>query len=66
MCMQLVLNKVQREFFNFAKKKGHVSIDDAGMFWTSSTYRKNNLMRFVSAGILKHSEIGGRFDYVTR
>ena len=57
------LSPQQELLLEMAKKKGYVTLDDASGIWSSPTFQKANIKRFVILGILKHNTIVGRFDY---
>lgn len=61
--MKIKLTEAQKELVDLAKKKGFLTMYDAMAQYSNVDYAKNIIRRLVILGLLKESEIPGRFIY---
>lgn len=59
----LKLSLLEEELYKMAKRKGYITFQHTSVLWVSPYLQKAHLIRFVEAGILKETNIHGRFDY---
>lgn len=62
--MKIKLTKKQKQLLDIGRRTGHITIKDFIIIFASPISRKANLERFIAMGILKETNIPGRFIYI--
>ena len=53
----------QKELFDIGNQKGFLNLDDFALIYANPVSRKEAIKRFLLLGIMKESEIPGKFVF---
>jgi len=62
--MKFKITPTQQDLLDLGKEKGFLTLDDFDTAYTSPISVKRNIKRFKLLGLLKDTEVPGKFEYV--